>query len=211
MPRGIRDSPESPLAHAFYGGVLLAQGRYAEASTSYRAALARVPTHVEARVGLATALLELGDLDAAEREAELLSAPDTEGPFISAGQEYILARIDLKRGNTKTAIERLRRATSLYARFWGIGPSYEQGLADAYLADGQTAEAARQLETALAAEPYRKTLHYELGLVLEAAGESERAAAEYRRFLEAWREADADAPFLAEARARLAALRSTGS
>ncbi len=78
-----------------------------------------------------------------------------------------------------------------------------RGQLDEALADGRPAEAARQLEATLRAEPYRKPLHYELGLALEAAGEPDRAAAEYRRFLDAWRDADPDAPFVTDARARL--------
>jgi TolB-like protein/Tfp pilus assembly protein PilF len=198
----VRDNPGSALVRNYHGDFLLGQGRYQEALASYRAALASVPTHTDARVGLAAALIELGQIAAAEREAEHLASAEFQGPAARSGRAYILGLIDLERGNTRQAIQRLSEAAIPDLRSRG-GPSYKAALAEAYLADGRPAEAARQLEATLRAEPYRKPLHYELGLALEAAGEPDRAAAEYRRFLDAWRDADPDAPFVTDARARL--------
>ena len=46
--------------------------------------------------------------------------------------------------------------------------------------------------------------HYRLGCVYEEKGEKAKAAAEYRKFLEYWKDADATHPELADARKRLA-------
>ncbi len=207
----VRENPSAEVVRVLHGASLGLQGRYAEAAASYRAALARVSTQVEARTGLAVALLEVGDHAAAVRETERLSAADDEGPYARAGQAYVLARIDLERGEPKKAIERLLEAKDIAWRTRRTGLSVLEALADAYLAAGQPAEAARQLEAALNEQPYLKTHLYKLGQALELAGEGERAVAAYRRFLDAWRDADADAPYVADARARLAALASRGS
>ena len=69
----------------------------------------------------------------------------------------------------------------------------------------QFQEAVEMFEAALSQDPYRKYLHYRLGVALEAAGNRDRAAVEYRRSLDEWRNADPDAPHVAEARERLAA------
>jgi serine/threonine protein kinase/tetratricopeptide (TPR) repeat protein len=49
--------------------------------------------------------------------------------------------------------------------------------------------------------------HYRLGQVLEEKGEKEGARAQYAKFLECWKDADASHPELADARKRLATLR----
>ncbi len=200
------DLPGSGLAQSFHGGVLLEQGRYAEAAARYRTTLANLPSQVVARVGLAVALIESGDFAAAERETERLTQ-DSRNSSAQAGQQYIRAILDLRRGDTNSAIGRLEEAIRIETRARGTtGPSYAEALADAYLAAGQAAAAVRQLEATIVDEPFRNTLHYRLGRALEAAGDLERATAEYRRFLDAWRGADPDAPFVADARTRLAAL-----
>jgi tetratricopeptide (TPR) repeat protein len=49
-------------------------------------------------------------------------------------------------------------------------------------------------------------LHYRLALACERAGRPEQARAEYRRFLEIWKDADNDRPELQQAKKRLAGL-----
>jgi len=49
--------------------------------------------------------------------------------------------------------------------------------------------------------------HYRLGQVYEDKGEKAKAAAEYKKFLEYWKDADAKHPELADAKKRLAALK----
>lgn len=204
----VQDNPDVALVHVFQGAARLLQGRHTDAAKSYRAALDLVPDHVEARIGLAAALLESGDPEAAARAADRLSAVDDQSPFVRAGRNYILGRIDLERGDTGAAIERLLDAVGLAPHVRYAGVSFRETLINAYLRAGQPEEAMRQLEAAFQAEPYYTPHLYTEGRVLEAVGDEEGAAEAYGRFLDAWHDADADAPLVAEARARLAALDS---
>ena len=49
--------------------------------------------------------------------------------------------------------------------------------------------------------------HYRLGRVYEEKGDRVKAAAEYKKFLEYWKDADATHPELADARKRLEVLK----
>jgi len=184
------------------GEVLLQQGRYREAKEIYEQALAMAPTQAEAQVGVARALIGLGDLEAAEQAVVDLRARSTEGAYFRASEALVLGLIARERGDMETAIEHLREAATPVLRMWS-GTSYKAALAEAYLADGQPQEAAEMFEAALDQDPYRKYLHYRLGVALEAAGDRDRAVIEYRRFLDEWSDADPDAPYLADTRERL--------
>lgn len=207
----VRENADVALVHVFHGAVGLLQGRYADATASYRAAIALVPNHVEARIGLAAALLDSGDTGSAANEADRLSAVDAQGSFVRAGRDYVLGRIDLVRGDAGAAIERLRRATELAPHVRYTGVSFWGALVKAYLEVGQPTEALQVLETALEVEPYYVPHLYWFGRAQEMEGDEEGAVEAYRRFLDAWRDADADAPFLDDARARLSALSSRRS
>ena len=50
--------------------------------------------------------------------------------------------------------------------------------------------------------------HYRLGLLHEGRGETREAAEAYGKFLEYWKDADADLSVLTDARARLNALQA---
>jgi len=187
------------------GEVLMQQRRYREAMAVYERLLDLVPTQADAQVGVVRALIGLGDLEAAERAVADLGDRADEGEYFRASEAFTRGLIAQERGDLATAIELLNDAAAPVLRMWS-GTSYKAALAEAYLAAEQYQDAIEWFEAALSQDPYRKYLHYRLGVALEAAGDRERAGSEYRRFLDEWRDADPDAPYLAEARERLAEL-----
>ena len=87
-------------------------GQYDEAVTYCRAGLARHPGYLSARVTLGRSLMELGELDAAAREFELVlkSAPDNLAAIRG------MAEFHQRRGSMEAAFEYYTRALAL-ARF----------------------------------------------------------------------------------------------
>jgi tetratricopeptide (TPR) repeat protein len=72
---------------------------------------------------------------------------------------------------------------------------------------GRPEEAADVLEELLRIYGSHAVAHYELGQVYEEMGRASEAEREYTAFLDAWSQADAGLPQVADARARLDALR----
>jgi tetratricopeptide (TPR) repeat protein len=97
-------------------------GRYQESIEVCRAGLARHPTYVSARVTLGRALLEVGDVESAERElSEVLRvAPDN----LSAIRG--LADVHRQRGELPEALEQFRSAFDMA----GQDPTIEQLVRD---------------------------------------------------------------------------------
>ena len=88
--------------------------------------------------------------------------------------------------------------------FWNIDP-LETCVADALLETGHPAEAAAEYRRILKANHY-PLARYRLGLALDRMGSKQEAAKEFERFLEAWKDADADVREAIDARQRLAVL-----
>ena len=92
-------------------------------------------------------------------------------------------------------------------------PFEKDALARAYISKGDLAKAVAAYESLLAPDPkdparvlIHPLYHYRLARLCEKTGHADRAAAEYRRFLEIWTDADPLRPEVADARARLKAL-----
>ncbi len=95
--------------------------------------------------------------------------------------------------------------------FFGNNLVLRDGRARVAAAQGRTAEAIALYRGLLTPGPEQKWTAMldprhviALARLLDKAGERDAARAEYQRFLEHWKDADADLPELAEARARLA-------
>jgi len=93
-------------------------------------------------------------------------------------------------------------------------PFLKDVLARAYWKRGDLDRAAAEYRKLLTVDPLNQIrylmsplYHYRLGRVLEEKGDLAGARAEYAKFLEGWKDADASHPELADARRRLASLR----
>jgi len=139
--------------HYLDGLVLQRLARHAEAAARFRDALAATPGYLPARIKLAEATLDAGDLDGSERLFnELLGRPGSSGagrpgPFgpgdaAEAPAQFGLGRVAAARGHHDAAIPHLQRAVELFPE-WGAA---YYALALSYRATGQPVEAQRALE-----------------------------------------------------------------
>ena len=87
---------------------------------------------------------------------------------------------------------------------WYVEP-LQADLADAYLALGRLKPAIDEYGRVLALQPNLAIARFHLAQAYERSGDDVRARSEYQRFVQLWRDADADVPELVTAKARLAA------
>lgn len=118
--------------------VLQRLARHGDAATSLQKALEVSPRYLPARVKLAEALLDAGDLEAATRAFEALRLEPAAGPAAALG----LGRIAAAEGHHADAVGHLERAVTLFDQ-WGAA---YYALALSYRALGRSDDAQRALE-----------------------------------------------------------------
>jgi tetratricopeptide (TPR) repeat protein len=170
----------------------IAFGRYGEAVTTLREALAKQPDYLPAQLKLADSLLATGELNDSRKLYESIIAREPN----SAHAHYGLGRVRARSGEV-TAVESLERACEL-APMWGAA---HYALALAYRAAGDIAKAAQQmklyqqsiLDRPLVRDPVLNEVaelnsgsaeRIRLGVELEAAGKLAESIAEHERALE---------------------------
>jgi tetratricopeptide (TPR) repeat protein len=121
-----------------------------------------------------------GDFAAAAQGIEELSDKSPYRDFLY----YVLADSWQQAGQDRKAIEKLRRAQSIFPGVTAPGPGYG-GF-------------------------FRARGNYQLGILYERTGERRLALEATRQFLEAWSKADADLQEVKDARTRLARLQASG-
>ena len=137
----VRSQALAPRAfewHYLDGVVLQRLVRHAEAAVKFKRALEISPDYLPARIKLAEALFEAGNLDESLRLFEALSRDPATEPMGQFG----VGRIAAVRGNHEEAITRLQRAVGLSPE-WGAA---HYALALSYRALGRRDEAQRALE-----------------------------------------------------------------
>lgn len=153
-----------------------------------------------------------GDIGGAQEVADTLRAgakrgviPDSAWHFAAGWIAFVQARYD-------SAASNFEASTDVSPSLWG---SYPLGLS--YLALGRLSEAVDAFESVRhrydyfwAVDPISAvTIHYHTGIAYERSGWNDRAIECYQEFLDIWKDADPGAPYVDDARARLAHLRQT--
>src|SRR5712692_234255 len=118
--------------------VLQRLARHADAAARFEAALRRSPDYLPARVKVAEALLDAGDLERAKRAFAALGPEPAAGPAAELG----LGRIAAAGGRHDEAVAHLERAVTLFPE-WGAA---HYALALSYRALGRRDDAQRALE-----------------------------------------------------------------
>jgi tetratricopeptide (TPR) repeat protein len=131
-------------------------------------------------------------------ESELLLAENLPEKAIEAGEKIVALKFP--------------NMTTPQLTFYNI-PFLKDVLARAYWKKGDLDKAIAEYVRLTTIDPKNQIrylihplYHYRLGRVYEEKGEKAKAATEYRKFLEYWKDADANHPELADAKKRLESL-----
>ena len=151
--------------------------------------------------------LERGDRATVMRLEEQLYV---QGPYTERGLRpalrslyYFRGHLALKKGRADEAVENFKEVIKHRSLIWDID-SFEDCLANAYLELGRHEEAIAEYERILRLNPGYPLTHFHLAEVYERKGLLDQAKASYEKFLQVWKEADADLPEVITARKRLA-------
>ena len=182
--------------------VHLREGRLAEAERAARAALRYEKTAVAA---LILVTLDRGDFITAERLHKIIE----QKLFVDRGAKgylrafyYLRGHFAEKGGHAAEAVESFKEALRHRPLLWHLD-SFEDCLGNTYLEQNRLDEAIAEYERILRLNPNYPLAHYHLALAYERKGEREKAEATYRRFLETWKDADADIPEVLATKAAL--------
>jgi tetratricopeptide (TPR) repeat protein/DNA-binding winged helix-turn-helix (wHTH) protein len=193
-----------------YSGIAIVQrslGRMNDAERAARQALA----YDKASGGqLFVTALAKGDVIAADKLKQIfekLGIRDrgARGNLRELG--YFQGSFELKSGRGREAIEKFKEALQHRAPIWNVD-AYEDCLANAYLELDRVDESIAEYERILKLNPNYPLIHYHLAQAYARKGQNDQARSEYQRFLEVWKDADADIPEVVNAKKTLS--ESTG-
>jgi Tfp pilus assembly protein PilF len=175
LVKGQRATPsEEAYRRNNLGVAHLEQYDHAAAAAAFRHALELSPSLTIARLNLSIALLYLGDLSNAAREALLAAAqmPSAPPPFYVLG---LVARADNRPADAATSFEKVLQLDPE-----DVGARIQ--LAQVHLADQRYTQAADLFEAALAREPFNATAAYGRAMALTRGGQRVAGAAAMTRF-----------------------------
>jgi tetratricopeptide (TPR) repeat protein len=146
--------------------------------------------------------LARGDVAAAEKlkQSFFRNSPNAQ-PLVDntlGFRHFYLGYSALKSGRATEAIEHLQQVATRYRVEF-----MNDCLADAYLELNRLDDAIAEYERLLRLNPNYPLAEYHLGLAYERKGERDRARASFERFLQLWKDADADIPEVIAAKRRL--------
>nr|MBA3257375.1 tetratricopeptide repeat protein [Pyrinomonadaceae bacterium] len=205
--RLIQISPDDSSRARAYGSIAetyLRKGDLRQAAAAARMELRSEKHNVWNSLVVA---LEQGHNGAAEKLRERLFA---EWPYTHRGQRfparlshYRRGYLALNNGAPSEAIEHFKEALRHPPIIWMID-QLEDCLANAHLELGRWDEAISEYERILRLNPNYPRARYHLAQAYERKGLREQARAEHERFLQVWKDADADLPEIITARQYLA-------
>ena len=169
--RTLAADRENAFAMLIAARVEMAQGRYREAAGHFRSYLAQVPISADAHQWLAICHLQLGDEEAALREADAALAIDSR--FGDAHE--LRGNLLFLAGHIDEALRELRTAVELNPD----RTAFRVSLGRTLLNTGQPGEAEAEFRRALAIRPDRDDVRLDLARALERQGRRPEARAEY--------------------------------
>jgi tetratricopeptide (TPR) repeat protein len=158
-------------------------------------ALSRAAETYPDKAALSTLLaMWRGDISSAE---ELMPQLSVEEKFENRGarapekrfRSYLRGQYFLARNQPREAVAAFRDALSHWT-WWADINTYDDCLGDALLQMGRTDEATAEYERVLRASPGTPLTHYRLASAYRKKGFGDRAADQFRQFLELWKNAD---------------------
>jgi tetratricopeptide (TPR) repeat protein len=155
---------------------LARRGRYEEARSAYRQAIAAMPRNPELLLELGVLAGQHGDLASARRSLEKALKLDR----TDANIPFNLGQVAKAEGQNERAIHYFRQTLTL-------DPEYHEALFDlgeALYVAGRPAEALPFLDKAVAADPRNAEAHHVRALVLDRLERTAEAVAAYRKVLE---------------------------
>ena len=200
--------PDFDWTRIYLGDLHHSRGNYEEALLAYQRALAIDPANIDAKVGLGLTYAAVGRFEEGEQIAEQLRDAKKKPQEQTFDYLFLVAMLHRARGDHEKAITSLGKAMSIARRrYYRVCMG---ALAETYALLGDRDNAIAYYRNALDSEkyssPYMIQFHYRLGLLYEEQQEFQAAKDAYRRFLNYWKDADADLFILADARSRLGAL-----
>jgi tetratricopeptide (TPR) repeat protein len=168
--------PEALQARLLRAAVYEQLGDYSEACNDYRTVLEMCPSHREARVRLAKALMIRQEYDEARQEFETQLAASPDDAEALSG----LAQCARRAGELDAARDYVDRLLSLALTAQQRGMALGE-LGRILLDQGQAEEAVESLRLALALVPGDANIHHALGTALARLGRAEDAAVHYAR------------------------------
>ena len=151
-------------------------------------------------VGRTMLALKAGDVAEARRIAETAgTVPERGNRGSDRYRPYLRGMVALTAGRRDEAITEFQRAVKQTEPV-GFIDWLEDCLAEGYLRVGRLDEAIAEYERVLGRNPNLALARFHLAEAYSRKGDKARARDEYRRFLESWKDADADRPELRAAR-----------
>lgn len=185
-----------------YSRISIIYARLNDLTSAEKAAQLAVSYNKEDLTSLLFALYR-NDLTAARAlETQLLAKSKYAARGVGNDQRikfYIRGMIALRKGQNKEALENFREILNLLPPTWDL-LDFEDAFANALFETGQFDQSLEEYNRILQINPQYPLVYFHIARALAKLGRHDLAQENYKRFLEVWKDADADVPELVIAR-----------